>query len=301
MSNKRSVSAKRKQRRTSGSIAIPFLITILISTAILGSIGYYVYHRLVDEERVLKEMPGDTAGISEANIYEILFVLEPASSVRQRAVMLMRFDPIRKMEYYIGIPLNLQVEYDEKKMTLTQCIDSHGVPAAKDALAKMFDQEIDYYVSMDSAGFQKICGVFGNVSCLVSVHDEGLKPDDVAQDLDSGQLETLLTSLNYYSESERTAVIGQTIAQLVNQSDSKRIASNVDGYFSSVIGSVSSNITAMDFTENRHAIVYVLQQSEAPAKSYSVFGTETDGIFLMDESYPDSLKEIFMQVSIVGE
>jgi len=246
-------------------------------------------------------MPGATTGISEADTYEILFVLEPDSPARQKAVMLMRFDPIRKLEYYIGIPLNLQVDHSSTKMTLEQCIDNHGVSAARDAVAKLFDQEIDFYIRMDSEGFQKVCSVFGNVSCLVSVHDEGLKPDDVAQNLDSTQLETLLTSVNFYSESERTAVIGQTIAQLINQSDSKRVASNVDGYFSAAIGAVTTDITAVDFTDRRHAIVYVLQQSQAPAMSYTVFGAEADGVFTMSESYPETLKEIFMQTSREAE
>lgn len=246
-------------------------------------------------------MPGATTGISEADIYEILFVLEPDSPARKTAVMLMRFDPIRKQEYYIGIPLNLQVEYEGSKMSLEQCIDNYGVPSAKDALSVLFDQKIDYYVRMDSIGFQKVCAVFGNVSCLVTIHDENLRPDDVSQDLDATQLETLLTSVNFYSEGERTAVIGQTIAQLINQSDSKRIASNVDGYFSAAIGSVSSNISAIDFTDRRHAILYVLQQSEAPAMSYTVFGTEADGIFTMSDSYPAQLKEIFMQTAFAAE
>ncbi len=291
-----STNAKKK-RRSTGTIAIPFLITLLIATAILGSAAYYFFQRLIEDNRELKPLPGATTGISEADIYEILFVLEPDSSARQTAVMLMRFDPIRKQEYYIGIPLNLQVEHDNTTMTLAQCIDNHGVPDATEALSVLFDQEIDFYVRMDSAGFQRVCSVFGNVSCLVSIHDENLTPDDVSQELDASQLETLVTSVNYYSEGERTAVIGQTIAQLVNQADSKRIASNVDGYFSAAIGSVTSNITAVDFTDRRHAIVYVLQQAQAPAMNYTVFGTETDGVFIMNADYPDQLKEIFMQTS----
>lgn len=292
-----STYAKKKKRRSSGSIAISFLLTLLIATVVLGSVGYYFFDRILHDDKELLPMPGATTGISEDDMYEILFVLEPDSPARKTAVMLMRFDPIRKQEYYIGIPLNLQVEHEGAKMTVEQCIDNHGVPDTKDALSVLFDQKIDYYIRMDSTGFQKVCSVFGNVSCLVSIHDENLRPDDVSQDLDTAQLETLLTSMNFYSEGERTAVIGQTIAQLINQSDSKRIASNVDGYFSAAIGSVTSNISAIDFTDRRHAILYVLQQSEAPAMSYTVFGTESDGIFTMSESYPAQLKEIFMQTA----
>lgn len=291
----------KKRRRFSGSIAIPFLLTLLISTIVLGSVGYYFFKKIINDDKELLVMPGATTGISEEDIYEILFVLEPDSPARKTAVMLMRFDPIRKQEYYIGIPLNLQVEREGTTMTLEQCIDNYGVSDAKDVLSVLFDQKIDYYIRMDSTGFQKISTVFGNVSCLVSIHDENLKPDDVSQDLDATQLETLLTSVNYYSEGERTAVIGQTIAQLVNQSDSKRIASNVDGYFSSVIGSVTSNISAIDFTDHRHAILFVLEQSEAPAMSYTVFGIESDGIFIMNENYPAQLKEIFMQTAVAAE
>ncbi len=286
-----------KSRSSTGSIAIPFLITILISMVILGGFGYYIYHRLTDDNYEIAEMPGATASISENDIFQIFMVLQPDHPDRKPAAMLFRFDPLRKEEYCIGIPMNLQVEHNDQKMTLQQCIEKYGVPLARDAVGTALDQEIDRYIAMDSSGFQRVVTIFGNVSCVVTIDDDGLDPSDVSQQLDHTQLEVLLTSNQYYSETERCTVIGQAISQLINQANSKRILLNLDGSFSSVVNATTSDLTAVDFTSHRHALAYVLEHVTAPAKMSSIYGTEQDGVLILNESSLEALKLLFSQTS----
>lgn len=290
-----SKAARHKNKKT-GTIALPFLVTILLSTFLLGGTARYFYHRLTTDETVLAAMPTATASISEDDISEILFILEPDRELGKPAVMLLHFDPIRKMEYCIGIPINMQVEHNDKKLTVEQCATTYGAAALRDAVAIALDQQIDYYVSMDSTGFQKISSIFGNASVVVTVQDYGISPSETAQSLDSTQLETLLTSNKYYSESERAAVIGIAISSLINQSNSQRIASNLDGYFSAAINACTTDITALDFSNHRHAVSYVFEHAPAPAQTLSIVGSENeDGTFILNEGFTDALKTALSQ------
>lgn len=286
-----------KRRISTGSIAIPFLITILISMVILGGFGYYIYHRLTDDNHEIADMPGAVTSISENDIFQIFMVLQPDHPDRKPAAMLFRFDPLRKEEYCIGIPMTLQVEHNDQKMTLQQCIENYGVSFARDAVEIALDQEIDRYIAMDSAGFQRVVTIFGNVSCVVTIHDDGLDPSDVSQMLDHSQLEVLLTSNQYYSETERCTVIGQAISQLINQANAKRILLSLDGSFSAVVNATSNDLTALDFTSHRHALAYVLEHVTAPAKTTSLYGTEQDGVLILNDSDLETLKLLFSQIS----
>ncbi len=289
---------KRVRRRKTGTIAIPFLVTILLSTIIIGGIAMYYYRMLSADNKELAAMPTATASITEDDINEILFVMTPDEEIRELVVMLLRFDPIRKTEYCIGIPNNLEVEHNKKKMTVEQCAATYGPSVLRDAVGVALDQTIDRYVELDSAGFQKVTSIFGNAAVIVTIHDYGISPSDTAQNLDSTQLETLLTSNKFFNESERTAIIGIAISSLINQCKAERIASNLDGYFNAFVNACTTDITAMDFSAHRHAIEYVFEHCSAPAKTLTVVGEEDkDGVFHLTEDFTDALKVAFSQKS----
>ena len=294
----RQIPKRRNKHKKAGTIAIPFLITILLSTFLLGGTATYFYRLLTKDTRELAVMPTATASISEEDINEILFVMTPKDDIRELVVMLLHFDPVRKIEYCIGIPNNLEVEHNDKKMTVEQCAATYGASVLRDAVGEALDQPIDRYISMDSDGFQKITSIFGNAAVIVTVHDYGISPADTAQNLDSTQLETLLTSNKFFNESERTAIIGIAVSSLINQSTSERIAANLDGYFNAVVNACTTDITAMDFSDHRHAIQYVFEHCQAPAKTLSIVGEEdADGVFHLSEDFTDALKTAFSQKS----
>lgn len=286
-----------KRKHAIGTTAIPFLITILISMIVLGVIGYYFYNKLTIKETELKPMQSATTSISDADINEILFVLEPTTENRQPAVMLMRFDPVRKNEYCLGIPLTLMIDHEGKDMTVRQCLSDHGLNALKNAIGKTLDQEISRYIRMDTEGFSKFISLIGNVNYVVPIRDDGIRPESTSQVLDAGQFETLLTSRKYSSEQERAAVIGLSVAALLNQCDGKRISANLDGYFRAVINTVSTDVTTMDFSAHRHAIAYIFEHADAPAKGISMIFDQKDENLVVTDSALQNLKVTFSQTA----
>ncbi|MBR4199661.1 MAG: LCP family protein [Oscillospiraceae bacterium] len=308
-------SKKRRRGPKAGSTAIPFMITFLISLFVFGGVGLYFYNKLTVKNNELQPMQSATTSISDADVNSILFVLDPTEDNRKDAVMMMRFDPVRKMIFCIGVPLDLKVEHENKTMSVQECYSTYGMEALKNAVSVLLDQPIDRYMKMDSEGFKKLVTLIGNVTYRIPIRDQFLKPTEAPATLDNDQFVTLLTSMNYKSEEERCNVIGNSIATLLNQcmggeeyarsrgetDGGKRVARNLDSYFSAIINDVTTDITAMDFSDHRHAISYVFEFAQAPARGMGVIcDIQADGTLVPNPTFLNNLKITFYQVSVNG-
>ena len=316
---KMATTYKRRRGPKAGSTAIPFMITVLISLVVFGGVALYFYTKLTSKSRELQVMQGATTSISENDVNSLLFVLDPDDDTKKNAVMMMRFDPVRKKIFCVGIPLDMQVVYDGKAMTVDTCYINHGMEAMKTAISDLLDQPIDRYIKMDSNGFQQTVNLIGNVTYRIPVRDTGLRPteDDMEVTLDNLQFETLLTSSNYMDEGERCNVIGNSVAQLLNQcigggeittnsvrrgEGGARIAKNLESYFSTVVNAVTTDITVMDFSNHRHAISYMFQYSSAPATGFGVIcNYNEDGTVVPAEAFLENMKITFFQHTIVHD
>lgn len=314
---KMSTTYHRRRGPKPGSTAIPFMITILISLVVFGSVALYFYQKLTAKSKELQTMQSSTTSISEDDISTILFLLDPDDDTKKNAVMMLHFDPVRKKIFCHGIRVDLPLVYDGKSMTVDTCYVNHGMEALKTAVGELLDQTIDYYIKMDSTGFQNTVGLIGNVTYQIPIRDTGLKPiedDDGAMQvmLDNSQFETLLTSSNYVDEGERSAVIGDSVAALLNQcigggetpatvvsqktGGGARIAMNLDTYFNTMFNAVTTDVTVMDFSNHRHAISYMFQYSAVPAHGAGVpVEQAADGSIVLHSAWQDSLKQMFGQ------
>ncbi len=277
------------------------MVTFLIALIALGGTGYYFYQKLSTKQRELQPIVGATASISDEDINEILFVLDPADKeAQQPAVMLLRFDPVRKQEFCIGIPLTLKLKADGGGESVGECLEKHGVSTLKNDLSKLLDQKIDRYLQMDSNGFQLMMSLLNNVSYIVTIKDKGLRPSDVSVELEGSQFETLLTSRKYSTERERNTVIGFSVSALINQLEGKRIAANLESYFSELINEpeVKTDITGMDFSKHRHAITYVLEHGNGAPRGISLeYANQDDSKLILSPDFVETLKITFSQKS----
>ncbi len=71
------------KKKKSGSIAIPFLLTILISVAIIGSIILIILEKLDTDSTSLVTMTGESGTVSEADNHTILFVIDLSKSIAE--------------------------------------------------------------------------------------------------------------------------------------------------------------------------------------------------------------------------
>ena len=64
------------RRKKSGSIAIPFLITFLISFVLIGGTAMVIYDKIDDDESSLIPMANEVGTLSKEDSHSILFVLD---------------------------------------------------------------------------------------------------------------------------------------------------------------------------------------------------------------------------------
>lgn len=307
---------RRRRGPKAGSTAIPFMITVLISMFVFGGVALYFYNKITANTDELQPIQSGITRVSDDDVGAILFVLDPDEEGRKNAVMMMRFDPVRKMIFCVGVPLDLKVEHEGKQMSVDECYQIYGTEALKNAVSTMLDQPIDHYMQMDSGGFKQIVELIGNVVYRVPIRDTGLKPTEAPATLDNNLFVTMLTSPNFNSEEERCYVIGNSIAQFLNQcmvgknsaatsrgefNGGERVAANLDSYFTAVVNGVTTDITMMDFSDHRHAISYVFEYAEAPARGMGVIcDQQDDGTLVPNPTFLDNLKITFYQVSLNG-
>lgn len=289
--------ATKRRRKSVGTVAIPFMVTFLIALLALGSTGYYFYQKLTNKQRELIPIVSATASISDDDINEILFVLDPDDKeTQQPAVMLLRFDPVRKQEFCLGIPLTLQLDHEGRQENVGDCLANHGVNTLKNDLSKLLDQKIDRYMQFDSTGFQLMMTLLNNVNYIVTIRDKGLRPSDVSVELEGSQFETLLTSRKYSTERERNSVIGFACAALIKQCEGERISANLDSYFSTLINAVKTDINVMDFSKHRHAISYVLEHGNGAPRGITLnYSNSDDNALILSPEFVESLKITFSQ------
>lgn len=299
--------ARRRRGPKAGSTAIPFMITILISLIVFGAVALYFYNKMTAKSRELSVMQGKTARICEEDINTMLFVLDPDAENRKNAVMILHFDPVRKLMWCIGIPLELQVELNGRTMTVGACYDNHGIVQLKSALSQTLGEQVDRYMQLNTFSFKTLVNCFGNPKCTVEIMDDGLNKTATPITLDFDQYETLLTSNAYPQEAERCTKIGLSVSMLLNECISpegtrdpdeptggERVANNLEDYFNNIINVVDTDVTAVDFENHKHAISYMFKYAMAPARCISLAcDQQPDGTLTINALKMEEIKSAF--------
>lgn len=68
------------KKKRSGSIAIPFLLTFLISLIIIGGITMIIYDKIDSDNSSLLTMNNEAGSLSDSDSHTILFVLDLSDS-----------------------------------------------------------------------------------------------------------------------------------------------------------------------------------------------------------------------------
>ncbi len=71
-----------KKKKKSGSIAIPFLLTFLISLIIIGGIAMIIYDKIDSDNSSLITMKNEAGNLSDSDSHSILFVLDLSDTIK---------------------------------------------------------------------------------------------------------------------------------------------------------------------------------------------------------------------------
>ena len=291
-------------KRKSGSIAVPFLVTIFIGLIIVGGAAYGIYRYFGFGQTDAPPEPTPRTGqtISYADNHTVLLILDEPEQRCSSTFVLMRSLPIKKEIVFIGLPTNTISLIDGTQQGLKENYDRGGANAAVDFVQKSFGITIDRYMKFDSTSFKKVCDIFGGVSYEVNVDIAGFKGDGSSEYMNASQIETFVTySMFKGGERERALQSAALLAAMVNQADGKRIADGFDGSFNSIINLISdTTVTSVDYKNHKTAIKNMFENGTSIALSITIDGTDADKDFLPSENFIKSIVENYFTDENLG-
>ncbi len=281
-------------KNKSGSFAIPFLITLLISLLLFGTAALYVYRSMLKSNTELKQMESQITLVSEADAHSILFVLD-TSMTNDNALpcfLLYSTDPIARKIVCTGIPNDLLLDTDSGQRTVQTIYRTGGAPDVKTAVSEALSVTIDRYMRLDSTSFQKICNILGGVTYYVPISTRGLAVADIPQSLSAEQIEIMLTYNGYQSEQQRCSVMASAVSDMLTQCNGERVAESLETNFTNLMNLVSdTDITTEDFKDRKHAMKYILTNTNTTCTFLTPSGVAGASGFSMDERFVETLHE----------
>lgn len=337
-----------KKKKKSGSIAIPFLLTFLISLIIIGGIAMVIYDKIDTDNSSLITMTNEGGSLSDSNSHTIMLVLDLSDTVSSSSFdtsddeydsdsdddtlndedsdntettydweepdedeetfktapytfVIMRSIPIHKQLVFIGLPENMHA--GTRNESLTKIFQTGGGNELKSAVSYSLEIPIDRYMVFKSKSFRKICNILGGVNYAVPGNIPGFKKSSGLQYLSPDQIEKIVSYGSYGGgEIQRAATAASIIASMVNQTSGARIADNLDNTFETMVNANDTDISALDYQEQKYAIKFLMKHSdptdEETVSDRAIFmtpsGTQTSDAFIIDTSFLGELTKYFI-------
>lgn len=283
-----------KKKKKSGSIAVPYLLTIFIGILIIGGGTYMLlrYWGILGGSHELPEPPKrQVTTVSYADNHTILFVLDEPDKKTSSTFMLMRSVPKDKKVVFIGIPTNTIAIVDGEQKSIASAYNSGGASSAVEFTQEVFGITVDRYMRLDSEAFIKVCDILGGVKYPVSEDVAGFNGDGSIQYLNSEQVEKLITySLYGDGEIERAYIVGSVFSSMLNQASGVRLSDNLDTSFNTLVNMVDTNITAVDYKKRKTAIKTMLEKDTSIGTFLIMGGEEAYEDFIPDQGFIDDFK-----------
>ena len=288
-----------KNKKKTGSIALPYLITIFVGILIIGGGTFFALKQMgvLNGGRELKEpTPQAVNTATYDDSHTILFILDEPDQKCSSTFLFMRSIPKDKKIVFVGIPSNTLSVVNGTQQSIKDAYESGGVTAAVNFTNQLFGVTVDRYMQLNSDALIKICDILGGVTYPIPEDIAGFNGDGSEQYLNAELIERLITYTMYNNgESERAYVVSSVFAKMINASDGSRIAGNLDNSFNTIVNmaSTNTNITAVDYKKRKVAIKYMLENGTTIASYYVMDGENAYSDFIPEESFFSDLRETY--------
>ncbi len=274
-----------------GAVAIPFLITFLVSLILFGATAWYMYKITVDDD--------DDAGVSNAQMsvgiteemnHALLFVYDNGASDTDLAFAVVYCMPYKESTLSIPISPKTLCNADSGTMTAAQIYRASGAGALANAISGELGIEVSRYMKLDAYGLEKLHSIMGGVS--VSVPSEYTEISTGMKSVNSEQLSDLMT-YPFYSGGEdfRTKFIGMAVQNMINTGFGESLSARLKTSYETMSAVCETNITATDYANYSEAAEYLAAKGQASCVLVITTGSWSGENYTIDASFRDALKE----------
>lgn len=285
-------------KKKSGSIAVPFLVTIFLGLLIVGGGAFWIYNYLgINKSAPLDEpTPRAAAVVTKEDDHTILLILDEPEQKCSSTFVLMRSKPLEKRVIFIGIPTNTISIIDGQQEHIQNSYERGGAQSAVNFVNQTFGITVDRYMKFDSESFRKVCDILGGVTYYVEPNIAGFKKEGGEEYLNSRQIETLVTYPMFNGrEVQRAYTASSILSSMLNQTDGKRVADNFRTSFDNIINMISTDVTAVDYKNRQHAIRNMLENGTSIANFIVLDGETSNEDFIPSETFLASVRTAYFE------
>ncbi len=278
-----------------GAVAIPFLITFLVSLVLFGSTAWYMYKITIDDETEIDASTSEkSGGITEESDGGILFAYENGPDDTDLAFVVVYCMPLKEKTLSIPVSPKTLCSTESGSQTLAQIYRVSGAGAVANTLSSEFGVEISRYMKLDAYGLEKILSIMGGVS--VSIPSDYTELPSGPKSVNSEQFSDLIT-YPFYSGGEdfRTKFIGIAVQNMINSGFGESLSSRLKTGYETMAAICETNITATDYANSQEAAEHLVARGVSGCTLVIPNGTWTGESFAIDASFRDILKEQWIE------
>ena len=285
-------------KKKSGSIAVPFLVTIFFGLIIIGGGVYciYQYFGFGKADPLDEPTPRSAVSVTAEDNHTILLILDEPEQKCSSTFVLMRSKPMEKRVIFIGIPTNTISVIDGQQEHIKSVYDRNGAQAAVKFVNQAFGITVDRYIKFSPEAFRKTCDVLGGVTYFVEPDIAGFRKSGGEEYLNSKQIETLITYPMFNGrEVQRAYTASSLLSSMLNQTDGKRVSDSFRASFDNIINMVSTDITAVDYKNRQYAIRNMLENGSSIANFIIIDGDSSNEDFIPSETFIEDMRNAYFK------
>ena len=286
------MTTKKEQNR--GSIAIPFLMTMLVTLVLLGGAAFFFLDKLLDEDNN-SSTSGNFSPVYKPDADSsrtLLAVFDNGSLETDLDFVIIGTMPSELKIISMMVPVTTTVTLDGETTSLAAVYRSGGITALRDSIESVFGIEIDKHARLDALALERVHSILGGVTANV--------PQGIA-DMPSGktglnaeQFIMLLTYPNYSAgERYRTTFASSTFSTMLNYGLRESLVSRLDMSFDSLIDLISTDITALDYRNDKSAFAYLLENRINDVQIRIIPGAWNENAFTPSDTASEQIKTWF--------
>lgn len=290
------MSAKKGPKK--GSIAIPFLMTVLVSLVLLGGTAFFFLKMLTDEDRDEISTPSFTAEFRPGDEHSstLMAVVDVGSLDTDLVFVLIRSIPKDLKMVTMVVPTTSQIAVDSTSISLASIYRAEGIEKTQSVIESQFGITIDKYAKLDAAALERIHNILGGVTVNVP---QGI-PDMVSgrMGLNAAQMIKLLTYPDFAGgEHYRTSFASTLASTMLNYGFRSTLVSRLDFSFESLIDLLATNITYADYERDKNALIYMLENRIENVQIRVIPGEWIDGEFHINSS-AEEIVGVWFEVNV---
>ena len=271
------------RKRKKESVAIPFLISMVVSLILIGIPGFTIYNSIVSGKTGASgETEASEFTPTESNETTLLFSYTPNDKTLRPSFIILRTSAMNRS--FTFIPVSNDLLCGSEKMG--EVFKKGGIIELKKAVEKTFDTKIDRYMNFNDESLSVLCDALGGINYNVPDGLKGLNAG--TQFLDSSFIIKLIANPKY-DEKARTVAIGNVFADMIGGTSLKITADMIEYAYNKDIDIVETDITAIDYENQKAALEYILGSSSYTSTYRVPSGKDTEQGILLEK---DALKQL---------